>query len=104
MRGDSLCGLETGDWTDCLGKYFLDKRYSIVHCLVVVVVVVEVYGHLVLRIYCYLEHNFTRKMLQHCSGDLHTWRKLDSNSNVYQGPPDHVNTFLSAETSGNETK
>ena len=47
---ERLCG----DWTDCLGKYFLDKRYSIVYCLVVV------YGHLVLRIYCYLEHNFTR--------------------------------------------
>ena len=43
------------DWTDCLGKYFLDKRYSIVYCLVVV----EGH-HLVLRIYCYLEHNFTR--------------------------------------------
>lgn len=42
------------DWTDCLGKYFLDKRYSMVYCLLVLC------GHLVLRIYCYLEHNFPR--------------------------------------------
>ena len=45
------------------------------------------------------------KMLQLCSGDLHTWKKLNSNSNsnVHQGRPDHLNTFLSAENTGNET-
>ena len=54
MRGERERERAGPCWTDCLGKYFLDKRYSIVYCLVVV------YGHLVLRIYCYLEHNFIR--------------------------------------------